>query len=83
MNEINWTECPCCKKWLHSTWKPNDSSVQEAGGNIDHDENGPFMRCQHCSSRIALKNIGLKDGVAQYMVSGEQPCNQEVPQSQE
>jgi len=66
--------CPCCKKPLFRT-VANEDSVNEMAVGTSHfelDQNGPFMKCQHCSSRIVLES--LPGSKSQWRTADHQDC---------
>lgn len=71
--------CPCCKAPLYTltTVKPGGQAGWELAKDsppIEKDDNGPYMKCRHCSRRIGV----VKDGrsPAGFRVPPGQKCDQ-------
>ena len=70
--------CPCCNKMLYAlgldrtdtgaTWQITKDSPA-----IQQDNEGHFVKCSHCSKRVALEKISV-EGHPRWLVSAKQKC---------
>ena len=68
--------CPCCRRILYSL-RPGENGAawtptKESPG-IRRDNTGPFLRCPHCSRRIAIV-MGPEYADDPFFVAANQDC---------
>ena len=80
---IRVINCPCCNKMLYAlgldktdtgaTWQITKDSPA-----IQHDNEGSFVKCSHCSKRVAVEEVSAL-GKARWLVSANQSCDRVLP----
>jgi hypothetical protein len=73
--------CPCCRKPLYRTIATGGAhgKAMPAGDatnpSIDHDRNGEFVKCPHCSLRIAMTRVAEDDHGPKWAIHKIQKCD--------
>jgi len=73
--------CPCCRKILYSLQPGGNGAAWEATAEsprIKHDNTGPFLRCPHCSRRIAIV-VSPEYADEPFFVAANQNCRHLAP----
>jgi C4-type Zn-finger protein len=71
-------KCPCCAGGLYAAGVLHDSprvlGISADSPHIESDENGFFMQCPHCSSRIKFDKVPSQVGGVGFRMSDIQKC---------
>ncbi len=86
MNEgdVFGVECPCCKEVLYRQVFAEDKGVGIWGSTssspkLAKDGEGWFMKCPHCSNRIAFEEVVAQPSGRGWQLSQNQKCDRKLP----
>lgn len=63
--------CPFCAAQLYRVGSiaPLVNGLVQGGAELDRDDSGPFMRCPHCKSRVAMEETRTPLGLAAFCIA--------------
>jgi len=76
---VSFAECPCCDGELYVTVTTGDGVFHSMKDNprLQQDAKGYFMKCRHCSKRVALKPV--PGPLATLALDDHQNCDELTP----
>jgi hypothetical protein len=57
-------DCPACGRFLYTAISLEDVVAADApaGPRIDTDERGEYIKCPHCTARVAMERVTMPAG---------------------
>ena len=73
---VGSVDCPCCDNLLYTVIEKDGLYVgSTTNPPIDQDGHGAYLKCPHCSMRVALVQTSSHN----FELANEQPCDVELP----